>query len=57
LGNQTNVEQFLEVATLGKVSNIVSHFRRSANAKSRLDNIQRQQGNEPKKLIRDVVTR
>jgi hypothetical protein len=34
----------------------VSHFRRSANAKSRLDNIQRQQGNEPKKLIRDVVT-
>jgi hypothetical protein len=34
----------------------VSLFRRSANAKSRLDNIQRQQGNEPRKLI-DMVTR
>jgi hypothetical protein len=34
----------------------VSLFRRSANAKSRSDNIQRQQGNEPRKLT-DVVTR
>jgi hypothetical protein len=34
----------------------LSLCRRSANAKRRLDNIQRQQDNEPRKLI-DVVTR
>ncbi|KAJ8935700.1 hypothetical protein NQ314_012677 [Rhamnusium bicolor] len=43
--------------TLSKVSKIVSHFRKSANAKNKLDIVQRQQGKEPKKLVKDVPTR
>lgn len=49
--------KLIQEGTLNKVSKVVTHFRQSANAKSKLDNVQRQQGKEPKKLKKDVVTR
>ncbi|XP_072400422.1 E3 SUMO-protein ligase ZBED1-like [Diabrotica undecimpunctata] len=49
--------KLIQEVTLNKVSKIVTHFKQSANAKSKLDNVQRQQGKEPKKLKKDVVTR
>ncbi|XP_072400765.1 E3 SUMO-protein ligase ZBED1-like [Diabrotica undecimpunctata] len=49
--------KLIQEVTLNKVSKIVTHFKQSANAKNKLDNVQRQQGKEPKKLKKDVVTR
>ncbi|CAG9840757.1 unnamed protein product [Diabrotica balteata] len=49
--------KLIQEVTLNKVSKIVTHFKQSENAKSKLDNVQRQQGKEPKKLKKDVVTR
>lgn len=43
--------------TLDKVSKIVTYFRKSANAKNKLDTVQQQQDKAPKKLIKDVPTR
>lgn len=40
-----------------KVKDIVSYFRRSTVAKTKLDFYQRQNGCEPKKLLQSVVTR
>ncbi|CAH1104409.1 unnamed protein product [Psylliodes chrysocephalus] len=42
---------------VSKISDIVSHFKRSTVAKNKLDFYQKQNGKEPKKLVQSVATR